>query len=57
MSAPEQLSRSADWFVEDILALSDEEVIAEAEEDGLDLERLRADMIAVVDRIEAGKPA
>jgi hypothetical protein len=37
-------------------AMSDEDLLAEAEEDGFDLEGSRREMVAMVDRIEAGLP-
>lgn len=33
---------------------SDEDLLAEAEDDGFDLEESRREMVAMVDRIEAG---
>jgi hypothetical protein len=55
MSAHEQLMRLSDFLVEDIMAMSDEEILDEAEEDGFDLEETRREMVAMVDRIEAGQ--
>lgn len=49
-----KLLRLADFLVEDIMATSDEDLLAEAEDDGFDLEETRREMVAMVDRIEAG---
>lgn len=54
MTEQAKLHRLADFLVDDIMATTDEEILAEAEEDGFDLEGSRLEMVAMVDRIEAG---
>lgn len=49
-TARQQLDRLADAFVEDILNMSDEEILAEAREDGVDVEALAAQMRALVEK-------
>lgn len=46
------LDRLTDALVEDILALSDEEILAEAQEDGIDVSQYAADMRSVFSRID-----
>lgn len=56
-TADNQLFRVAETLVHDILAMSDEDIVAEANEDGLDVsaeaERLRALMVDA--KLQAGK--
>lgn len=55
MTERSTLLRLADFLAEDIMATTDEDLLAEAEEDGFDLEGYRLEMVAMVDRIEAGR--
>lgn len=50
LSARQQLDNLADALVDDIMALSDEEILAEAKEDGMDTEQNAKDMQAIFDR-------
>ena len=50
-TAREQLNCLADAFVADIMALSDEEILAEACEDGIDIEANAARMRALFELI------
>jgi hypothetical protein len=54
MTEQQKLLRLADFLAEAVMAMSDEDLLAEAEEDGFDLEGARREMAAMVDRIEAG---
>lgn len=54
MTERSKLLRLADFLAEDIMAMTDEDLLAEAEDDGFDLEGYRLEMVAMVDRIEAG---
>lgn len=51
-----QLARLADAFVEEILAMSDEEILAEASEDGVDPDALAIDMRALFEEVAASVP-
>lgn len=46
----QQILNLADFMVEDIMSLSDEEVLREAEEDGIDLIEMRRDINRMIDR-------
>jgi hypothetical protein len=51
MSARQQLDRLADAIVEDILNLSDEEILEEMREDGKDPEQVAVEMRVLFDRV------
>lgn len=53
LTARQRLDNLADAFVEDILAMSDEEILAEAREDGIDVEQVAHDGRALFERAKA----
>ncbi len=50
ISAEQALANLTDAMVEDILSLSDEDIRAELIEDGIDPEKLAADIKALIDK-------